>query len=403
MGKVINIQQSGGIGITTKSGDAISGFIVQAPAPAGGQTYVLNNVYKLGAAVEAEALGVDADSDVTGTVSVYQPIKEFFEANPNGTLYLQLTAQTATFVQMLTPTLATSAIKLINFAQGKIKQLGVGFNPSVAPADYEVAVGAAISQAQLFAAHCLANDRQIHITLEGLGMSGATDTRALLSKYVSVMLGQNDSFYSKGVFAQKHTSIGRALGIISKAKVNECIGWVGSFNLLAGDFQIARINGVLIDDMTPTQLATLDEKGYLYFVSYTDYPGLYMNASYTCTTASDDYSTIEKNRTWNKAARLVRQAMLPYVNSTVYIDTTTGLIDATTIAVMEAAGNKALQPMFQAREISGPDTQGSTPPVQIDPAQDVLATSELTTQVSIIPTGVAETITNYIGFSNPNN
>ncbi len=403
MGKVINIQQSGGIGIRAKAGDAISGMIIQAPAPTLGQTYVINNVYKLGAAIEANIFGINEAYDIAGSVQVYQPIKEFFEANPTGTLYIQLTAQTATFVEMFTPTLATSAINLVNFADGKIKQLSGAFNPSVAPADYEVAMTAAITQANLFAKHCMAVDRPLHIVLEGLGMDGTTDTRVLLSKHVSVMLGQNEAFYAKGAWAQKHTSIGRALGVVSLAKVNENIGWVGAFNLLSGDFLKARINGILVKDKTPTQLETLDDNGYLYFVNFVDYPGIYMNGSYTCTTATDDYSTIEKNRTWNKVARLIRVAMLPFVNGTVFIDTQSGQVDPTTIAVMEAAGNKSLQPMFQAGEISGPDTQGPTPPFQIDPAQDVLATSELMTQVSIVPTGVAETITNYIGFKNPNN
>lgn len=403
MGSVINIQQSGGLGITAKSGDAISGMIIQAPAPSGGATYVLNNIYKFGAASEADAFGVNAAFDVTSSAAVFEPIKAFFEANPAGTLYVQFTAQTATPVEMLTPSLSTSAIKLVNFAEGKIKQLGVAFNPSVAPADYEVALTAAIAQAQLFAVHCRTNNRPLHIALEGLGAAGAVNTRTNLAKHVSVMLGQNSTYYAKGAWAQKHTDIGRFLGVISKVQVNESIAWVGKNNLLTGDFDAARINGVLVSDMTSTQLDTLNDNGYCFFIPFTDYPGLYMNASHTCTTATDDYSTIEKNRTWNKAARLVRQALLPFVNSTVFIDSATGFIDGTTVAVLAAAGNKAIRQMFQAGEISGPDPQGPTPPVQIDPDQDVLATSELVTQISIVPTGVAETITNYIGFTNPNN
>jgi hypothetical protein len=378
-------------------------MIIQAPAPSGGATYVLNNVYKFGSAAEAEVFGVNAAFDVTSTAQIYQAIAEFFEVNPTGTLYVQFTAQTATPVEMLTPSLATSAIKLINTAEGKIKQLGVVFNPSVAPADYEAALTAAIAQANLFALNCHQNNRPIHIVLEGLGATGATNTRTALAKHVSVMLGQNDAFYSLGAWAQKHTSLGRALGVVSLAKVNESIAWVGKYNLLAGAFSAARVNGVLMQNKTAAELDTLNTNGYLYFISITDYPGLYMNASYSCTTATDDYSTIEKNRTWNKAARLVRQAMLPFVNSTVFVDATSGLIDPTTVAVMEAAGNKALRQMFQAGEISGPDPQGPNPPVQIDPNQDVLSTSEMTTQVSIVPTGVAEIITNYIGFTNPNN
>lgn len=403
MGQVINIQQSGGLGIVSKSEDGVSGMIIQVPAPTGGETYVLNNVYKIGAASELAIFGIDAAYDVTYTVQCFQAVKEFFEINPKGTLYLQLTTQAATMIQMFDPSVVTSAIKLVNASGGKVKQIAGVFNPATPPADFEVALVAAISQANLFALYCMANDRPLHVVLEGLGISGATDTRALLSKHVSVMLGQNDAFYALGAYAQKHTSIGRALGVVSLASVNENIGWVGKFNLLAGAFVQARINGVLVNDMTPTQLATLDTNGYLYFKTYTDYPGIYMNDSWTCTTDTDDYSKIEKNRAWNKAARLLRPAMLPYVNGTVIIDPVTGFIDEVTIAAMEANGNKAIRAMFQAGEISGPDPQGATPPFQIDPKQDVLSTSMLNTQLSIVPTGVASVITNYIGFKNPNN
>ena len=90
------------------------------------------------------------------------------------------------------------------------------------------------------------------------------------------------------------------------------------------------------------------------------------------------------------------------MNSPVVINTTTGQIAAETVANWEAVGNKAITSMFQNQEISGPDPQGPTPPVQINPEQDVLSTSEVQVQLSIVPTGTARTITVFVGFSNPN-
>ncbi len=402
MGNVINIQQSGGLGITAKPGDAISGMVLHVPAPPEGTNYVLGGVYKLGSTKDLEdVLGVTAAFDEENEVNAYQSVLEFFTINPKGTLYVMFITQSATLLQILNPTVSDGAIKLVNQAEGKIKQLAITY--TLEAEDYEAVFTAAIAQAQVFAEYCAEISRPLHIVLEGFGLDGTTNLKALNSGKVSVMLGQNDTFYSSGEFAELHTAIGSLLGVISLARVNDNIGWVGQYNMMKGNLQNARIGGVLIDDISPTVFDTLDEKGYIYFKKFIDYSGIYMNDSYTCTDETDDYSKIEKNRTWNKASRLIRTAMLPYVNSTVFINTDNGQIDSVTISAMEAAGNKALQPMFQNGEISGPDPNGPTPPFRIDPDQDILATEMLNTELSIVPTGVASTITNYIGFKNPNN
>jgi len=402
MGNVINIQTSGGLGQLAKSNDGISGMALHVPAPAGGATYITGGCYKLASILEADALGFNAAFDATNSVNTYQSILEFFTSSPKGTLYVQCIDQAATLIQMLTPSNAESLIKLVNFAEGKIKQIGVTFNYDGAPADFEAMFAAAIPQAQLFAEHCAENNRPLHVVLEGYGLDGTTDLKDLNSNKVSVFIGQNAAFFAQGAYAEPHCAIGTCLGVISAAPVNESIGYVGGFNVQKGTLQSAMIGGVLVSDIPSTTIESLEENGYIFFIKYTDYSGIYINNSFTCTVDTDDYNRIEKNRTWNKAARLIRTAMLPYVNSPVLVSET-GQLDAVTVGAMEAAGNKALRPMFSANEISGPDPLGATPPFTIDPNQDILASPNIDTILSIIPTGVAETITNYIGFTNPNN
>lgn len=397
MGNVINIQQSGGLGITQASDDSITGLVIQVKAAATGGTYVLGTPYKLRSIAEANALGLNEAFDVTNASSVYQPIKEFFQFNSNATLYIMLVADTVTAENIFQIATEINALKLVSFAGGQIKQLGAALNPPVAVTDYEEYLTDAIAQAQLFSEHCSEQrDAPLHVLLEGYGMDGTTDLLALNASKVSVMIGQNVANTSTD-----HTAIGTLLGVVSSAAVNECVGWVGKFNVKGGDLQSAKVLGTELSATSPSVLTGLDEKGYIFFKTYNDYAGIYLNDSHTCTVATDDYSKIEMNRTWNKASRLIRSAELPYVNSPVTIDTTTGQIDPLTVATLEAVGNKALRPMFANGEISGPDPQGATPPVQIDPAQDVLATSNINIQVSIVPTGTARTITNYIGLKNP--
>jgi hypothetical protein len=363
----------------------------------------LGNVYRLASAADAIAIGVTADFDDTNNVNAYQSVLEFFRVNVRGTLYIMFIDNTITRATMLQTATNTHALKLINEANGTINQLGVACNPSATISDPVAELTAAVGAAQAFAVHCQTNSRPLHVIIEGYGtFSSGINLRALNASKVSVMFGQNDGYYALSAAAQKHAAIGTALGVVSLAAVNENIGWVGKFNLLGGEFTRARLQGGLISTLSQTVLNTANDQGWLFFVQFTDYAGIYMNDSHTATALTDDYSNIEHNRTWNKAARLVRAAELPYVNSPVNVDSTTGFIDPITVANLEAVGNRALKPMFTAGEISGPDPLGPTPPVQIDPQQDVLSVPNIDINVSIVPTGTARTLTNNIGLSNPN-
>lgn len=402
MGDVIINQVSGGLGIVKPSTDAVSGILIPVGAAATGGTYTLGNAYKLGSIADASAIGIDEAFDTANFVNAYQSILEFFRVNPRGVLWVMFVNNTVARATMFQVATNVHALKLVNEASGTINQIAVACNPATTIADYDAELTATIGAAQTFAVFCREHNRPLHVCIEGYGSNIGVDLTTLNAPKVSVMMGQNDGFYSKATFAQLHTAIGVLLGVVSKANVNECIGWVGEFNLLGGEFVKARLNGVLMDAVSSSAMDTANDKGYLFFKSFTDFAGLYMNDSHTCTAVTDDYSKIEYNRTWNKAARLVRAAELPYVNSPIDIDATTGGIDPVTVATLESVGNRALMPMFKAGEISGPDPQGPTPPVQINPDQDVLSVPNIDIGVGIIPTGTARTLTNNIGFTNPN-
>lgn len=399
MGNVEIIVGSGGLGRRVPQNDAISAFVANGVA-AGSVT--LGVVYKLGRLQDAIDLGIDSDYDQTNSILVYEHIKEFFRICPNGTMYFMLVARSVTYNDLLDPTVSTSAIKVIRYAEGAVKQLAVSYNPTVAVTTDAAALGA-VAKAQLLVAACRAEFRPISVVLEGKGFltTSITTLRDKLAPGVSMMVGQSDFVYGDGI-DETYAAVGSALGVIALSKVNECIGWVGRYNLVGDNLDNVRIGGVLLSDLSPTVLAELEDKSYLYFTRFVDFPGLYMNDSHTADAVTSDFCFIENNRTIDKASRLIRQALLPYVNSPVLIDPATGKIASATIATMEAAGNRALQPMFQNQEISGPDPNGSTPPFQIDPNQDILSSSELQCELTIVPTGTAREIKVLIGFTNPN-
>lgn len=399
MGGVTIKVGNGGLGRTAPSNDAICGFIANGIATG---SITLGVVYKLNGIQDLIDLGIDADYDVTNSILVYEQVKEFFRLCPNGTLHFMLVARTVTYNDLVDPLVATSAIKIITEAEGAVKILGVCYNPTVAVTNSTLAVGA-IAKAQALVTECRKRSMPISVILEGKGFVTTTVTtlRDKLAPGVSMMVGQNADVISLA-YDETYAAVGTALGVTALVKVNESIGWVGPYNLVGDNLSKAMIGGLLVKDLSPALLKSISDAGYIYMMIYQDHFGLYMNASHTADEITSDFCTIENNRTIDKASRLIRKALLPYVNSPVLIDPATGNIASDTIATMEAAGNKAIQPMFQKQEISGPDPQGPTPPFRIDPAQNILADPELIGVLGIIPTGTASEIVVQIGFTNPN-
>ena len=118
------------------------------------------------------------------------------------------------------------------------------------------------------------------------------------------------------------------------------------------------------------------------------------------TLATSDFAFIENSRTMFKAVRLSRQRLLPFINSPLYVDATSGKLSEETIFGLENAVLTALEQMAQAGELSVDQATGKLPKgsVVIDPDQNVLATSKVNITVKLVPVGVAREIIVNIGF-----
>lgn len=398
MGQVDFIIGNGGLGRTNPSTDVVAGLVFNGIAVVGGLQ--LKTPYKLRSIEDAIALGINSQYDVTNSLTVYSHIATHFRLSPKSPLWIYALAQSVTYSDMVDPTDAESAIALIRHAS-EIDHLGVNYQPATPVTDFTATAGA-VANAQALAELAFEEKKPCVIVLEGKGFdfSAAATLRTLNSEYVSVVVGQLQDDNLE--FDDTGAAIGAALGVLSNAKVNECIGWVGKFDVLSASTSDIKISNQSVSGILPSVLEDLDDKGYIFLKTYPGKTGYFFNDSHTATVATSDFATIENVRTVNKSVRLLYQALLPFVNSPVVINTTTGQIAAEAVANWEAVGNKAITSMFQNQEISGPDPQGPTPPVQINPEQDVLSTSEVQVQLSIVPTGTARTITVFVGFSNPN-
>lgn len=189
--------------------------------------------------------------------------------------------------------------------------------------------------------------------------------------------------------------LGGMLGCLAKANVQESVAWVKQFNLFSDDFQnielgFGDINQADEDEfislnayesLSPTLLDDLDEKGYVFLIKYAGREnGIYISKDQTC--SNGDFRTIARNRTINKSRRAVRSALLPYVNSPLMVNPTTGFLAPSKISAFKTLIGDILNKMQSAQEISGYA-------VNIDTNQNVLVDDTLRISYVIVPLGVA--------------
>lgn len=222
------------------------------------------------------------------------------------------------------------------------------------------------------------------------------------ARYVTVLLGQGlDSDVTAMQASLKSCTpvgtVGAALGCLSQASVAESIGWVQQFDLVNyfpdiefgfGDATLSEnklTNSTKYSSLSAPQLDSLEELGYVFLVKYSGLEGhVYFSGDTTC--SNGDYRTIARNRAINKSRRAVRMALLPYVNSPIKVDPSTGQLSAAQITVFTNLITNILQAMVDAEEISGIGK------ITIPANQNILKNDTLMIQYTVVPIGTSKTI-----------
>lgn len=383
MGQVIITKLNGGLGVQATSADGTSGFIfagVAASIVGGAQ---LDTVYELNSLKDAESLLINAAYDTANTTVLYRHLKDFYRLNPAGKLYIILVTDTNTAA------METATDKLVTVSNGEVRTVAISFADG---STVDAALAATITALQAKAESVLsATDAPIIYLLEGRVLDDSVDLTALNSPRVAVVAGQ-DVNISAVTETKYSTLVGLCLGAIAQKQVHENIGHVQSGNMLGGDLLQAAIGGASFD---PSLAINLEAAGYIFLKQFNGFAGWYWNDSFTCTDKTqDDYYSIENNRVWDKAYRLQRVSMLPYVNGTINVDADTGQLPLEVAKSFEQTARRSLDVMEAAGEISGAE-------VFVDPEQNILSTEELVFASEIVPVGIGRTLRGTIGFNNP--
>lgn len=244
---------------------------------------------------------------------------------------------------------------------------------------------------------------------EGLEVNNFADLKEKNAPQVSVIIAQDKGIATIDEAYKYHASVGSALGMLSVRNVSENLGSVdienkpenakgGNTYPLTDEGKKRYISGGIstgqsAEELSNEQLKLLNDKGYILAGQYADMAGFFLSNSPTCVSKSSDYTYIENNRVWNKAARLVRQALSPRIKSKLPKNPQTGYLkDSIVTSLQELAGKAIERQMVVTGEISGYA-------VSIDAKQTVTEQTPLKVKIRLVPDDILHAIEGEIGLT----
>jgi hypothetical protein len=368
---------------------------------------VLGTHYVLRRVSDAVALGINADYDITNSVNCYRHISEFYRMAGEGKkLNLIIVGQDVPFTSDNDSNMITIAKRMvaestlisdIAFARtpGSLTSPINGLDPEV---------NNAIAPMQSFAQWCDDNDMPLHVILEGFNITttiaNLLDLRhlAVAAPKVTIVIGQ-DNKYAQTVATNcaKYADVGTFLGCIAAQSFNRNPGEVETMNItdsVLGIFTVGGLsNGLKYTDVFE-QLATLDDKGYVFPIRYTGLSGYWWNDGHCCVEVIvDAYGNMNAHEIYyshclDQSKRALRIAYMPEVKVPVALESD-GKLGQDMIDYYTAIGDM----VFSLMEGKSLISKGKT---TVDPNSDLLVAKELIVGFGVVPTGMTGEINGFI-------
>ena len=382
---------------------ATSGSMLISNAPAIDDSIVINTVYSVTSLAEVVALGIDADYDVTNDVVLYKHFADFYKpytGSAGPTVWFMLT-NASTPAAALDDATNIYARKLVITADGNAWQLALAWNVASGTSEtitdgISADLRAAIPHAQTFADWAYSTGRPCHVIIEGRAASstltGLINLRAitvssvvLLAGNVTVCIGQDWDYAEArlndpdapegGTKTHKYAAVGKLLGTISKADINQSVAEVAAFNLsdaAALDFVTAGLSNHLKVKDQDAGIAALDGKGYVFGFYPPKVSGVRWNNDHTCIPITvDGQGNINENkiyysRTLMYCAMQLKAYLVQLVKTRAVADATTGLLPRVIVKNLEKSADTDV---FEKLAGAGLISNGKT---TVDPTSDLV-------------------------------
>lgn len=379
---------NGALRRATKIDDGVAGLILTGAAVEG--KFDLNKVYVFSSIRDLTTYGITAENNPL----VFKEVTQFFtKRGDGGELYLLVVAPATTLVQMCANVDGSPIRKLIAYARGRIKLVGLNRLPA---AGYEAQTDeTGIDKDAVLAGELLQaisdNYRgkimPFRALLPGLMWDGSTEK--LYKPRESTYNAVQYVMASDQTIGEHHTAaIGQALGVYSAIAVHYSLGRVKN--------GIITLDGRLTNGKTPEEcealLDALHDAGYVIYRTFTGRNGYYFNDDPMAAPLSDDYSNMYLGRVIDKAIVLAYGAYIDEILDSVEVDEN-GKLSAPVCVYYEGLMETAVK--------AGMNNEISSFDVFVDPDQDLLTTSTLVATCKIVPKGVTRDIIVNLGFENP--
>lgn len=284
-----------------------------------------------------------------------------------------------------------------NFASGQIRQLGV-YKSGNWSGTFDASEVSSIQTV----CNTLGNEKRplsvvLQPNINGISLNSLPNLQSYSAPNVSVLIGQDGASVGKNisnVFTYSIGIMGAITGVLSQFRVSDSIAWVGKLQSLPFSTTeldtAAFANGVLVSNVSNSLQNTLADKHYTFLRKIPDLAGSFISDSKTAVANTNSFFSIERNRTIDKARRIVAQGLSPLLNSPVDVNND-GTLSAATINVYRQVCNTQLDVMVSNLELSNFS-------VDINPNQNVLATDTINITLNLVPKGVARFITVDVSF-----
>jgi hypothetical protein len=392
MGSVNITLANGQLGGTLQTNDGIAGLVVT------GQTegaYTVGTPILVTSVAAASAAGITA----TGNAFAAKQIKEYYDqAGKGAQLYVMLVPATMTLMQMATPTEANGAKKLLDYAGGRIKVLGVlSDDAAIEAAGGTVTITNGMNEEVYAAANKMALMAQSYFLLHKpfraiIGGSSYAGVAADLTDVQTGATNNRTAILIGDTQSGRSACVGLALGVVSSVPVQRKISRVRSGPLTA----IAAYTGTNTAEAAAESLPVIAGKGYITYAIYANTTGYFFSGDPMCTATTDDYSLLARGRVIDKAHLLAYATFVQEIDDEVPVNED-GTLDAGFCKWLSQ------QMEHQINNTMTVNNEISSVTCYIDPAQNILSTNVLNVVLGIVPVGYASRIEISLGFSNPAN
>ena len=383
----INLR-NGGLGRVAQTDDGVAGLILTGTAVAG--KLDLNKVYALASVRDLTSYGITEENNPL----VYKDVSRFYaKAGDGAELYLLVVAQATTLTQMCSSADASPIRKLITFGKGRIRLVGInrlpaeGYNPETETHGIDADVVTALAAMQEIGQNYASQIKPFRALIPALYWNEQAETlyKPVEGSYnrVQVVMAA-DRKYGSFVSA----SIGEALGVYASIPVHQSSARVKNGAVNAEGMLT---NGKSIED-NEAYLNMLHDAGYLIYRTFVSRNGYYYNDDPTAAPLTDDYSSMAYGRVIDKATIILYTAFISEINENIEVDED-GYIPISYCKSYEGTLDNAVA--------VGMKGEISSFSAYVDPKQNILSSSKMDVNCSIVPKGILRNININLGFENP--